>query len=161
MNPRTNYIFVDFENTQDIDLELIAGKPVKVFLILGGKQDRLSVGLVKKLLKYKAQLEVIETEQTGNHALDFVLACEIGAQAISDPTGVKSWTRPSCEESWLSSTSSAATWNSERRPTHRGRKGGFIRPVHAEETGRMNPPFLWPLGTSPGHSDDCKSSPVH
>lgn len=87
MSPRTNYIFVDFENTQDINLDLIEGKPVKVFLILGGKQDRLPVGLVKKLLKYTAQLEVIETEQTGNHALDFVLACQIGAQSVADPGG--------------------------------------------------------------------------
>lgn len=87
MTTRTNYIFVDFENTQDIDLELIAGKPVKVFLILGGKQERLPVALVKTLLKYSSQIQVIETEQTGNHALDFVLACQIGAQAITDPNG--------------------------------------------------------------------------
>jgi len=87
MTTRTNYIFVDFENTQDIDLDLIADKPVKIVLVLGGKQERLPVALVKKLLKYAAQIEVIETEQTGNHALDFVLACEIGVKSVADPGG--------------------------------------------------------------------------
>lgn len=87
MSTRTNYIFVDFENTQELALDLIEGKPVKVFLVLGGKQERLPVALVKQLLKYAAQIEVIETEQTGNHALDFVLACQIGAQSVTDPGG--------------------------------------------------------------------------
>lgn len=87
MTTRTNYIFVDFENTQDIELDLIADKPVKVFLILGGKQERLPVALVKTLIKYSSQIQVIETEQTGNHALDFVLACQIGVQSVADPKG--------------------------------------------------------------------------
>ncbi len=35
-NPkRTNYILVDFENTQVIDLDLITGKPVKIILLIG------------------------------------------------------------------------------------------------------------------------------
>ena len=31
---RTNYIFIDCENVQETDLDRIAGKPVKVVLVL-------------------------------------------------------------------------------------------------------------------------------
>jgi len=35
---RTNYIFIDYENVQDTDLDRIDGKPVKVVLVLGERQ---------------------------------------------------------------------------------------------------------------------------
>ncbi len=38
---RMNYIFVDFENVQETDSERIAGKPVKVVLMLGEQQESL------------------------------------------------------------------------------------------------------------------------
>src|SRR5690606_32686746 len=85
--PRQNYIFVDYENTQGIDLGLIAGQPVMVFLILGGGQGKLSKELLVKVHKYSAQLHIVETEQTGNQALDLVLACQIGVQSVADPNG--------------------------------------------------------------------------
>jgi len=49
--PRTNYIFVDFENIQDLDLDRIANKPVRVILVLGERNRNLPVALVKMLLK--------------------------------------------------------------------------------------------------------------
>jgi hypothetical protein len=33
--PRFNYVFVDYENVQDVDLLLIRDKPVKVVLVVG------------------------------------------------------------------------------------------------------------------------------
>ena len=42
---RNNYIFVDFESVQDIDLTLIDGKPVKVFLFIGEQQHKMTVEL--------------------------------------------------------------------------------------------------------------------
>jgi hypothetical protein len=39
--PRMNYIFVDYENVQDVDLDLIAGKAVKVFLVVGQRRKTL------------------------------------------------------------------------------------------------------------------------
>jgi hypothetical protein len=38
---RTNYIFVDFENVQDYDLDRIAHKPIKVTLVLGRRHKSL------------------------------------------------------------------------------------------------------------------------
>jgi hypothetical protein len=35
---RINYIFVDYENVQEVDLDLIVGKAVKVFLVFGQRK---------------------------------------------------------------------------------------------------------------------------
>lgn len=85
--PRVNYIFVDFENVHETDLDRIAQKPVKVILVLGGQQKSLPVSLVKKLLQYASQVQLVETGRTGKNASDLVLAHYIGEVKKSDPHG--------------------------------------------------------------------------
>jgi hypothetical protein len=84
---RTNYLFVDFENIHEVDLDLIGGKPVKVILILGERHKKLPVDMVKKLLKYQAQVQLIEAGRSGKNALDFVLSYRIGVESVADPKG--------------------------------------------------------------------------
>jgi len=84
---RTNYIFVDFENVPEAELDRIASKPVKVMLILGERQKSLPVKLVKLIQKYPEQVRLVETELNGKNALDFVLACEIGVESEKDQGG--------------------------------------------------------------------------
>lgn len=84
---RTNYILVDFENTQIVDLSLIIGKPVKVTLVLGEKQKHLPVVLVKQLLAHANQMNIIESTCVGKNALDFILACHLGQLVQQNPTG--------------------------------------------------------------------------
>ena len=84
---RTNYIFVDYENIREVDLDLIADKPVEVILVLGQRHKELPVELVKKLIKYPKQVRMVETGHTGKNALDHVLAYHIGLQAAADPKG--------------------------------------------------------------------------
>ncbi len=84
---RTNYIFVDFENVQETDWERIAGKPVKVVLVLGVQQKNLPVHLVRKLLKVGTQVQLAEAKRAGKNALDMVLAHYIGAIRVKDPEG--------------------------------------------------------------------------
>lgn len=84
---RTNYIFVDFENVQETDWERIAGKPVKVVLVLGEQQSKLPVAFVKKLLRYANQVQLVETGRAGKNALDMVLAHYVGAIRVNDPQG--------------------------------------------------------------------------
>lgn len=84
---RTNYIFVDFENVPETDLDRIAGKPVKVTLVLGERHKKLPVELVIKLLKYAAQVELVETKRNSKNALDLVLAQHIGEAKKADPHG--------------------------------------------------------------------------
>jgi hypothetical protein len=82
---RTNYIFVDFENVCDTDLDRIAGKLVNVTLVLGQRHTTLPVKVVKLIQKYAEQVRLVETKLNGKNALDFVLACEIGIQSEKDP----------------------------------------------------------------------------
>lgn len=87
-NPkRTNYILVDFENTQVVDLSLITGKPVKVILLIGEKQKHLPVVLVKQLLVHADQVSIIESTCVGRNALDFILAYHVGQLVQQNPTG--------------------------------------------------------------------------
>lgn len=84
---RTHYIFVDFENIHEVDLELVAGKPVVVVLVLGERNKKLPVDMVKKLLKYPAQVRLVEAGGSGRNALDFVLAYRIGVESVANPKG--------------------------------------------------------------------------
>ncbi len=84
---RANYIFIDYENVREFDLERIANRPVKVTLILGEQHTKLAVQLVKQLMKFAAQVDLFETGCKGRNALDLVLATKLGAQRQSDPQG--------------------------------------------------------------------------
>src|SRR2546426_8240253 len=84
---RTNYIFVDFENIHEVDLDLVADKAVVVILVLGERHKNLPVELVRKLLKYPAQVRLVEAGKSGRNALDFVLAYQLGVESVADPKG--------------------------------------------------------------------------
>ncbi|MEQ1748529.1 MAG: PIN domain-containing protein [Prosthecobacter sp.] len=82
---RTNYIFVDYENVQDIDLKLIQNKlHVKVVLVVGRHQQKVPMDLLEECLKAKGQVDLIRTDCTGKNALDLVLAYHVGLQAAED-----------------------------------------------------------------------------
>jgi hypothetical protein len=84
---RTHYIFVDFENIHEVQLDLIENQPVVVVLVLGERHKKLPVDLVKQLLQYPAQVRLVEAGLSGRNALDFVLAYLIGVQSTTDRTG--------------------------------------------------------------------------
>lgn len=86
--PRQNYIYVDFENIQEIDISLIAHRPVKVVIALGKHQTNLPVGMVKALLKHPDQVTLVEVGVQGKNALDFVLAYYLGQQTLQEDTNV-------------------------------------------------------------------------
>lgn len=54
---RTNYIFVDYENVQAVDFDLIVGKPVKVFLVVGLRRKSLPSALARQIHRYHDQVE--------------------------------------------------------------------------------------------------------
>jgi hypothetical protein len=84
---RMNYVFVDFENVRETDLDRIAQKPVKVTLVLGEQHKKLPVALVKRLLHYASQVQLVETGRSGKNASDLVLANYIGEVKKVDPHG--------------------------------------------------------------------------
>ena len=85
--PRMNYVFVDFENVHETELDRIAQKPVKVTLVLGEQHKKLPVPLVRKLLQYAGQVQLVETGRSGKNASDLVLANYIGEVKKADPHG--------------------------------------------------------------------------
>lgn len=84
---RTNYIFVDFENVPEAELERIHDRPAHVTIILGERNQALPVALVNKMLSFPGQIELVKNSRTGKNALDMVLAARIGLRWAKDPDG--------------------------------------------------------------------------
>jgi hypothetical protein len=87
VKPRTQYIFIDYENVCESDLTRITGKDVRVFMILGAGQKSLPTSLFLFAQNHPYQLRVIQTPVVGKNALDFVLTLELGRMIAADPEG--------------------------------------------------------------------------
>lgn len=82
----THYVFVDFENVPEVDLAAIKEQPVHVTLLLGNKQKKLDLELVKQIKAFHAQVELVEVGGSGRNALDLTLACYLGRAIERAPT---------------------------------------------------------------------------
>ena len=85
--PRTQYIFIDYENVCEADLSRVVGKAAKVFMVLGTRHKNLPVSLFLFAQDHPEQLRIIQTPVEGRNALDFVLTLELGRLLAADPTG--------------------------------------------------------------------------
>jgi hypothetical protein len=81
-----HHVFVDFENVPVVDISLIAGNPVKVTLLIGKKQQKLDLALVRQIHRLAGQVEIVEVGASGRNALDLTLACYLG-RAVERETG--------------------------------------------------------------------------
>lgn len=84
---RTNYIFVDFENVPETEIERIRHKPAHVTIVLGERHKTLPVPLVKKMLSLPGQVELVENSRAGKNASDFILADQVGVRRAKDRDG--------------------------------------------------------------------------
>ena len=80
-----DHVFVDFENVPSVDLSLIANKSVHVTLLIGEKQRRLDLMLVRQIHEHAAKVTLIEVGASGRNALDLVLAWHLGHTAERHP----------------------------------------------------------------------------
>jgi hypothetical protein len=80
-----NRVFVDFENVPTVDLALIGDKAMEVTLLIGEKQRRLELGLVRQIHAHAAKVALIEVGASGRNALDMVLAWHLGRVAERNP----------------------------------------------------------------------------
>ena len=83
--PRTTYILIDHENIHSLDPGEIEGRAVKVLVFLGVQTTKLAVDDVQKLLKHRAQIELITISGNGKNALDFHIAYYAGRINAEDP----------------------------------------------------------------------------
>ncbi len=81
----THFIFVDFENVQDVDLALAKDKPVHVTLLIGAKQTKVPTKLATQLHTFAAQVAPIEVGGSGRNALDLTLAMYLGREIERHP----------------------------------------------------------------------------
>lgn len=81
----THFIFVDFENVQDVDLALARNKPVHVTLLIGAKQTKVPTKLATQLHTFAAQVTPIEVGGSGRNALDLTLAMYLGREIERHP----------------------------------------------------------------------------
>ena len=77
-----HFVFVDYENVQNVDLGLVAELPVHVTLLVGKNQKKLETSLFREMLQLgNARVALVEVGASGRNALDITLAFYLG-QAV-------------------------------------------------------------------------------
>ncbi len=74
----STYLFVDYENVQQFELDTIDAQSTKVFLFVGDHQNRIPFDLVDKAQKFGQSLEWVKIEGQGKNALDFHISFSLG-----------------------------------------------------------------------------------
>jgi PIN domain len=80
-----HFVFVDFENVPEVDLDLIGDRPVMVRLLIGKNQKKLDLALVQQIRRHAVRVELTEVGATGHNALDLTLAYYLGQAALQAP----------------------------------------------------------------------------
>ena len=72
------YIFVDYENVQDINIDIIDNK-IKMLIIVGETQNKIPVDLIQKTQPYGNSIEWLQIKSNGKkNALDFFIVYFLG-----------------------------------------------------------------------------------
>lgn len=81
---KNNYILVDYENVQNIDLNSIKGKNFYIKIFVGTNQTKIPVELVLKSQELGIQVEWIQINGSGKNALDFHITFVLGRLTQKD-----------------------------------------------------------------------------
>lgn len=81
----TNYVLIDFENTQPGNLELLKKHPFKVLVFVGANQSKLPFELVSAMQALGDSGQYVKIAGSGKNALDFHIAYYIGELAAGEP----------------------------------------------------------------------------
>lgn len=79
------YIFIDYENIQPDNLEVLHGQDCQIKIFLSGNRARLPLEMVKALQIFGPAVEYVQMLGTGPNALDFHIAYYLGRMASSQP----------------------------------------------------------------------------
>jgi hypothetical protein len=72
------YIFVDYENVQDINIRLI-DENIKMLIIVGENQNKIPLHVIQKTQPFGHSIEWLQIKSSGKkNALDFVIAFFLG-----------------------------------------------------------------------------------
>jgi len=81
---QTNYIFIDFENVQPKNIELLANQTFKIYLFVGASQTKVSFDLASTMQELGESGKYIKIAGNGPNALDFHIAYYIGEFAAKE-----------------------------------------------------------------------------
>ena len=84
---KTNYVLIDYENVQTIELDKIHGLNLNVWIFTGENQKKIPTDLVQNLLKIDPKPTLLVIDGNGKNALDFHIAFYLGELATKDPNG--------------------------------------------------------------------------
>ena len=79
------YVFVDFENVQPRNLELLKEHPFRVLVFIGANQTKFPRHFVVAMQALGEQADYVEIAGSGPNALDFHIAYYIGELAAKEP----------------------------------------------------------------------------
>jgi hypothetical protein len=71
------YILVDYENVQDINMDMLNEK-TKMVIIVGENQHKIPLKLIQKTQPYGDSIEWLQIKGNGKNALDFFIAYFLG-----------------------------------------------------------------------------------
>lgn len=77
------YIYVDYENVQDIKVEFIKNTS-KVIILIGNEQIKIPIDLVQKLQPMGNLVEWIRVNGKGRNSLDFYISFFLGRDVTKD-----------------------------------------------------------------------------
>lgn len=81
----THFIFVDFENVPNVDLDALSGRPVHVTFLIGKNQRKIDLDLALQLRTFANQVTPVQVGASGRNALDLTLACYLGRAIEQHP----------------------------------------------------------------------------
>ncbi len=82
---KTEFVLIDFENTQPKDLASLNGGRYKVKVFLGAHQAKIPLAMARALQALGAHAEYIQITGNGSNAVDFHIAYYIGRFAATTP----------------------------------------------------------------------------
>jgi hypothetical protein len=78
------YLFIDFENIQNIDLPTLRDTEVEIKIFVGESQQKIPFDLVQAAQTFGGAIEWVKIEGTGKNALDFHIAFYLGRLSAAD-----------------------------------------------------------------------------
>ena len=86
-----HYILIDYENVQPKSLSVLQDAPSQVFRIMvfvGANQSKLPFELASSMQGFGDKAQYVRITGSGRNALDFHIACYLGALTERDPNGI-------------------------------------------------------------------------
>lgn len=82
---KTDFVLIDFENTQPKDVALLNDARYNVKVFLGAHQAKVPLAMARALQHLGSRAEYIQINGNGNNAVDFHIAYYIGRLAATAP----------------------------------------------------------------------------